>query len=811
MLEYQSIIDRLSLADKASLLSGDDMWHTKAIPHMNIPAIMMTDGPHGLRKQDKINVGNIYASAKSTCYPPACLTACSWDEELLQSMGDALGKECQSEKVSVILGPGVNIKRSPLCGRNFEYFSEDPVLAGKLAAAMIRGIEYRGISTSLKHFACNNQEYMRMITDAIVDERTLRDIYLKPFEIAVREGKPSTVMCSYNKVNGIYASENRYLLTDILRKEWGFDGVVVSDWGAVDTRYMGVHAGLDLEMPSSGGINDEQIVNATTNGLLPEEYVDIAVNNLLKLIYKGDKINHISVTYDKDEHDALAAKIAEESMVLLKNDDNILPLNKANKVLVIGELADHPRYQGGGSSHITPTKVASLLDGLTDIGVDYDYRRGYHLTNGNPDKKLIKHALSNINSYNNVVLCIGLTEELESEGFDRKHMDLPTAHSILVEQILDICPNCIINIVGGSPIAMPWRNKAKAILYSYLGGQAGGLATARLLYGDRVPCGKLAESFPDKLSDTPCYNNYYLNERYSLYSEAIFVGYRYYSSANIEPAFAFGHGLSYANFKYDNLTINSNTYSKGEKVTLTFDVSNISDIDAKEITQVYITKPNGKIYNPRIELIGFTKVDIKAHSTQTTVINIDIDKLGYYDTTTRSTLVESGKYKISIGASSVDLLLYCDINVHGDSDTQVNYDNKIWYHNPTSNIIPREDFALIYGELPNTDITPPKKGEFTDDNCFGDMRNNSMLARFTIKVAGFVIRKFVLHTNKLDTGYLMMLELFISSPLKKLSFSSQGAFSASMTEGLLTILNGKFFKGLKQLIKGSKTAPKLKL
>ena len=515
----------MTLEEKASLCSGLDNWHTKPIERLGIPSIRMSDGPHGLRKE----VPNQQTSVPSTCFPTAVTTASSWDRELIKQMGQALAQECQAEEVDIILGPAINIKRSPLCGRNFEYFSEDPYLSSQLATAYIQAVQSLGVGTSLKHYAANNQEYRRFTIDETIDERTLREIYLSNFEGAVKEGKPWTVMCSYNRVNGILASENKYLLTDILKEEWGFEGFVVSDWGAVDERVEGIKAGLDLEMPSSYGIGDQKIIEAVKIGKLDEKELDQTVERLLKIIFKAIDNRKRGTTYDKQAHHKLARKIAGESMVLLKNQDNILPLKKEGTIAIIGAFAKKPRYQGGGSSHVNPTKLDNALEEIEKLvqgKAKIIYEEGYNLDNDEMNQELIDKAKETAKKSNVAIIFAGLPDRYESEGYDRKHMKMPENHNKLIEEVSKVQPNTIVVLSNGAPVEIPWIDKVKGLLESYLGGQAGGGAVADILFGEVNPSGKLAETFPKKLSHNPSYLNFPGEGNKVEYREGVFVGYR---------------------------------------------------------------------------------------------------------------------------------------------------------------------------------------------------------------------------------------------------------------------------------------------
>ena len=546
--DLKKIVSEMTLEEKAGMCSGLDFWHLKEVEHLGIPKVMVSDGPHGLRKQDeKGDHLGINDSIKAVCFPPAVLSACSFDRGLMEEMGKAIGREAQANDVSVVLGPAVNIKRSPLCGRNFEYYSEDPYLAGEIAAAFVKGVQSQHVGTSIKHFAANNQEYRRMSSSSEVDERTLREIYFPAFETAVKKAQPYTFMCSYNQINGTFASENKWLLTDVLRGEWGFKGYVMSDWGAVNDRVKGLEAGLELEMPASGGDNDSMIVKAVKDGALEEKILDQAVERILRIIFEyADHRKPQEFTMEKDHEEA--QHIAEESMVLLKNENHILPLKTSEKAAFIGGFARNPRFQGGGSSHINCFKTTNVLDSVP-CDAQVVYAEGFPADRDFYDKALADEAVKAAAEADKAVIFAGLPESFESEGYDRSHMRLPECQNRLITEILKVQPNTVIVLHNGSPVEMPWLGEIKGLLETYLGGQAGGAAAANILYGKINPSGKLAETMPLKLSDNPSYLNFGGGEKVE-YREGIFVGYRYYDTKEMDVAFPFGYGLSYTTFAY---------------------------------------------------------------------------------------------------------------------------------------------------------------------------------------------------------------------------------------------------------------------
>ncbi|MEH6944055.1 glycoside hydrolase family 3 C-terminal domain-containing protein [Bacillus sp. JJ722] len=659
--DIKAIITQMTLVEKASICSGLDFWNLKGIERLGIPSIMVTDGPHGLRKQkggaDHLGIND---SVPATCFPSAAGMASSWNKELIGKVGVALGEECQAENVAVLLGPGANIKRSPLCGRNFEYFSEDPYLSSEMATNHIKGVQSQGVGTSLKHFAANNQEHRRMSSDSIIDERTLREIYLASFEDAVKKSQPWTVMCSYNKVNGEYASENKYLLNDILKDEWGFDGFVVSDWGAVNERDKSLNAGLELEMPSSFGNGDRKIIEALKNGKLSEEKLDKAVERILRIIFMAVDHKKEKTSYDKDAHHQLAREAAREGMVLLKNNDRILPLKKEGTIAVIGELAKKPRYQGGGSSHVNPTKLENIFEEIENtVGENAKvlYSQGYTLDNDELIASLIEDAKKVATQSDKVIILAGLPDRYESEGYDRNHLRIPENHRQLIEAVAEVNPNIVVVLSNGAPIEMPWLNSVKGLLEAYLGGQALGGAIADLVFGEANPSGKLAETFPKQLSDNPSFLNFPGEGDKVEYKEGIFVGYRYYDTKNIEPLYPFGYGLSYTNFEYSNLAVNKKDIKDFENVTVTVNIKNTGEIAGKEIVQLYVRDEETSVIRPEKELKGFEKVYLQPGEEKSVTFTLNKRSFAYYNVELQDWHVETGKFEILIGKSSKEIVL----------------------------------------------------------------------------------------------------------------------------------------------------------
>ena len=661
-MNVKEIVRKMTLEEKAGLCSGADFWRTKEVERLEVPQMMVSDGPHGLRKQEETadHLG-LDESVKAVCFPAGCATAASFDRKLLRTLGETLGKECQAEGIGVLLGPAVNIKRSPLCGRNFEYFSEDPYLAGQMASSYIKGVQSKGVGTSIKHFLANNQEHRRMSSSSEVDERTLREIYLPAFEEAVKKAKPWTVMCSYNRINGVYAAQNKKYLTDVLRGEWGFDGFVVSDWGAVNDRAADLEAGLDLEMPSSFGVNDKKIVEAVESGALSEEVLDKAVERILSIVDRSVENRKEGATYDKEEDHRLARRIAAESMVLLKND-GVLPLRKGARIAFIGEFAEKPRFQGGGSSHINTFKTESAWEMADRSHVIY--AQGYSTKENKLDDTLLSEAIRAAALAETAVVFAGLPDAFESEGFDRTHMRLPEYQNELIEAVCNANPNTVVVLHNGSPVEMPWIHKVKGILETYLGGQAIGGAVVDVLYGDVNPSGRLPETFPLKLEDNPSYI-FYIGEGDKVeYREGVFVGYRYYDKKKMDVLFPFGHGLSYTSFQLSNLKLSKKKMEDTEELQVTVEVKNTGRCAGKEVVQLYVAAPeDGDVIRPVRELKGFEKVELAPGERKTVSFRLGKRAFAYYDAEISDFRVPTGEYRIEIGRSSRDICLSEEVTV----------------------------------------------------------------------------------------------------------------------------------------------------
>lgn len=675
MKNTQEIIKSLTLEEKAALCQGASFWTTKAIPEKGVPEIMVTDGPHGLRKQtgETDHLG-INKSVPSTCFPTAAALCSSWDEELIYAVGQALGEECRKEEVSVLLGPGANLKRSPLCGRNFEYFSEDPYLSSNMAKSHIQGVQSQGVGTSLKHFAVNNQETRRMTVDAVVDERALREIYLASFETAIREAKPWTIMGAYNKINGEYCCENHHLLREILRDEWGYEGVVVSDWGATNDDAKAIAESFDLRMPNAGEGKTQAIVEAVRSGKLSEKALDESVTRILEMLRKAQDRKPLAA-YDETAHHELAIRAAAESAVLLRNEKDALPAAKTDKLAVIGGLAKNMRFQGGGSSHVTVTRHRNLLEVLSE---DYPetqvaFARGYRLKKDIVDEDFASQALEVARSADRIVYCMGLPGSWESEGFDRTHLRLPENQIDLLNRLTALGKPVIVFLFAGAPVLTDWSGKADALLAMYTAGQGVAEAMCRLLFGEANPCGKLAETWPLALEHTPCALTYPQKER-AVYEEGIFVGYRYYEKKKLPVAYPFGFGLSYTTWEYSNLRLDKECMKDTDALTVSVDVANTGSVPGKEIVQLYVRDPECSVPKAVKELKGFRKVSCQPGETKTVTFTLNKRSFAYYNTDISDWYVESGVCEILVGAASNDVRVQASVTVESTQPVRKVYD-----------------------------------------------------------------------------------------------------------------------------------------
>ncbi|MCH3917364.1 MAG: glycoside hydrolase family 3 C-terminal domain-containing protein [Spirochaetia bacterium] len=717
MKQPEELVRQMTLEEKASLCSGEDFWHTKAVERLGIPQIMMSDGPHGLRTQkERVDQLGINESIEAICFPTGCALASSFDPKVMACLGENLAAEAQSEGVHTVLGPAVNIKRSPLCGRNFEYLSEDPLAAGKMAASYVKAMQAKGTGVSLKHFAANNQELCRMRVDEHISGRALREIYLANFEKVVKEASPWTIMCSYNRINGTYSSENTWLLTQVLRKEWGYTGIVMTDWGAMNRRTIALKAGLDLEMPSSHGETDKQIVKAVREGKLDEAFVDQTVVRMLAYIQKClEGMPKETSPYDKNAHSELSGKLEEECAVLLKNKNNLLPLKKGMKLAVIGEFAKKPRYQGGGSSHIHSTKVVGALEAFDAMDIPYTYAKGFPYDEDKEDEKLFEEAINAAKDADIAIIFAGLPESFESEGFDRKDMELPACQNQLIARIAAVQPNIAVVLHNGSPVTIPWLDKVSSILEMYLGGQQVGTATVNLLTGKANPSGRLSETFPVRLEDTPCYLTYPGNGRTALYGEDIFVGYRYYEKKGIAVNFPFGFGLSYTTFTLSDLVLSNEEITDKDSLTVQVKIKNTGNRLGKEVVQLYVANPkDGEELRPLKELRDFAKVELKPQEEKTVAFTLGKRAFAYWEERLHDWYVPEGTYTICIGTSSKDIALQKKIHIKATTaipfkvaDTTTCAD--VWNYASNSGLL--DDLLRRHGKDP-TD--PQEKATWVD-------------------------------------------------------------------------------------------------
>lgn len=802
-MKHSEIVGKMSLEQKAAFVSGNDYWHLEESEELGLPRICITDGPHGLRKakgkdyvpeegeaksSSGIGLGN---SVPTTCFPPAATSSCSWDEDLLFEEGVAMGEECLKEKVSVILGPGTNIKRAPTCGRNFEYFSEDPLLAGKCSAAVINGVQSKGVGTSLKHFACNSQEAFRMVLNEVIDERTMREIYFPAFEIAVKEAQPWTVMNSYNRINGVYASQNPWMQQQVLRKEWGFEGLIVTDWGASVDRVDGVKAGTDLEMPTSGKLNAKKIIAAVQDGTLDESILDERVDAVVDLILKSKPALAQKHTYDKKEHHKIAQRIAEGSMVLLKNEDNILPLQAGQKIAVIGEMAKAPRFQGAGSSVINPTMLSNAYDELVGLGVDVTYAQGYYKSAGSKkeqktrmsEAELTAEAVKAAKNADVAVVFVGLTEDYEGEGYDRETINMPPNHNKLVSDVAAANPNTVVVLAGGSVVLMPWLGEVKALLNSGLGGQAGGAAVANLLTGKVNPSGKTSETYPTSFEVNPTFGNYPGGPVTSEHKESVYIGYRYYDSADIDVVFPFGYGLSYTTFEYSDIKLSVSSIKDTDSVDVSFKIKNTGSVGGAEIAQVYVCDKESTIFRPKKELKAFTKVFLNAGEEKEVTLTLSKRAFAFYNVNISDWCVESGEFDILVGASSRDIKLNATVNVEAPACEIPDYrETAPAYYNNVAGIT-RNDFAAVYGELPNPEIDKNKR--IDKYCCLNDARHTrwgGRLCKFITKVMSGL--------GSAENGDGAMLAAMATQiPIRNFVQMSMGAFSEGQAKGLLMMLN----------------------
>jgi beta-glucosidase len=802
------LLSQLALEEKVSLLSGLNYWYLKGVDRLGIPSIMITDGPHGLRKQEGDPTrGGLSDTIPATCFPTASALAATWNRDLLFKIGKALGEECRQEKVAVLLGPGANIKRSPLCGRNFEYFSEDPFLSGQMAKSLIQGVQSQGIGTSLKHYAANNQEYRRMTIDAIVDERALREIYLAGFEIAVKEAQPWTVMGAYNKINGIYACEHPDLLTNILKDEWGHQGLVMTDWGAMNEPVDALAAGLELEMPGTNSGNETLIIKAIEAGKLDEGVLDAGVERILSLIFKAKKTLEMDFSYDRDAHHELARKVAGEGVVLLKNVGNLLPLDPGENLALIGDMAIHPRFQGAGSSLVNPTQLENIYEEVQKISTfqELSYAPGYPENGLKADRSLIDDAVRVAQEADVAVICVGLPDNFETEGLDRDHLELPESHDALIRAILEVQKNVVLILNNGSPVEMPWIDQIPAVLEGYLGGQAGAGALADILFGITNPSGKLAETFPIKLEDNPSYPYFPGGPKIVEYRESLYVGYRYYDTVNKDVLFPFGHGLSYAEFKYSDLEFNQTNLTDQEHLQVSLKVKNLGDVRAKEVVQVYVSPVSSDVFRPKQELKGFEKITLEPGEVKEVNFSFNDRAFAYYNTGTKDWQVESGEYQILVGSSSRDIRLEGSVYITStQKDVMIpDRDRLPAYQNfQVDGLISKEDFEKLIGrKVPNNLISA--RDPYTIKTPLADMGSNPF-GWILIKIVDRQLKKMTRDDPDGPTA-LMMRSMVKTMPLRTMLLMGGARISREILDGLLLIMNGYIYKGLILLIRTIRT------
>lgn len=778
MTNIRNILEKMTLEDKIAFCSGANFWQTKAMPQYGIPAIALNDGPHGLRKQERgdgADMLGINDSLPATCFPTAAITAASWDEALLGRIGSAIGEEALTQQVGVVLGPGANMKRNPLCGRNFEYFSEDPFLAGKLAAAFIRGVEQHGVGTSLKHFACNNQERYRFNSDSVMDERTLRELYLGGFEIAVREGCPATVMSAYNKINGVHCSDNRELLTDILREDWGFDGMVVTDWGGMSDRVAAFSAGCDLSMPGGSDYMEKDCALAVQNGTLAEADIDRSVERILRQVFRASAALADAPDFDVAAHHALAAEAAANSAVLLKNEGGILPLKAGQRVVLIGAMARDMRYQGAGSSHINPTMLCHPADAMPALpwaaGCD---------AQGNTTEALLNEAALAAAAAEVAVVFAGLPARYESEGFDRDNMDMPEGHLKMIEAVSGANPHTVVVLLCGCAVACPFADSVKAILYMGLPGQAGGEAARRLLYGEVNPSGKLAESWPLRYEDCPS-APYYAKTRDALYLEGIYTGYRYYDKAGVAVRWPFGYGLSYTSFAYSDMLV------EGRRVSVT--VSNTGAVAGAEAVLLFIHPPKDGIHRPVRELKAFSKVFLTPGESARVHFELDERSFALWQDGWR---VPAGLYTVSVGG------LHQEMRVAGESLPVPMQQAGSWYERCLGRPA-QEDLERVMGR-PYVPIIP-KKGAFTMNNSVNEMKGSSLIMKIMFRAVEATVAKGFHGKKDYDNpDFRMMINASAGAPLRSMQIS--GGMKGGVFKGLLDMANGHFFRGVFRMIRG---------
>lgn len=796
-MDINEIVNKLTLEEKIALVSGTDFMYTNPVSRLGIPSLCMADGPHGLRKQTGNQDNGISQSELATAFPTAVTVASSWNPDNAYMMGEAIAKECIRYSVDILLGPGANIKRNPLCGRNFEYYSEDPLLSGMMGAEEVKGIQDNGVGATVKHFALNNSENYRFMGNSIADERAMREIYLKSFEHIVKEGKPYAIMCAYNQINGTFCSENKWLLNDVLRDEWGFDGLIMTDWGAMKDRIEALKAGLDLEMPGDTAICRKWIRDSIKDKTLSIETLDKAVINVLKLINKCENTNDDSIDFEL--HDRLACAIAEDSAVLMKND-GILPLNKGEKYLITGMLFEKMRYQGSGSSMINAIKVTSPKDAFDKAGISYEYCTGYEEKDNPPDISLITKAVEKSRLYDKVLVFAGLTDYVESEGSDRETMKLPQNQIALIDQLIAAGKKVVIILFGGSVCELPFRDNVSAILNMFLPGQNGGTATTNLLFGVKSPSGKLSETWPNSYDDVP-YGKDFGKSINEVYKESIFVGYRYYLTANKKVAYPFGYGLSYTAFEYSDMRVEK----KDSKFTVSCNMKNVGKYDGAEVVQLYVKAPKSDVIKPLKELRAFTKVYLSVGESKRVEMVIDEDNLHYYNTSAGKWLLETGQYDIFICSDCAEVKLSQTVSIEGD-DSVLTYSQEVVtaYNKDIADISDNIFEEVLKDKIP---LLPPIR-PFTIESRFSDL-SDSLSGKILFKSVMSVANKQRRQAEKLPEGLekdnrikgaLFLSRILESNSLRSMSMSARKSFPYNFALGFMEMANGHIIKGIKHFL-----------
>ncbi len=795
-MDIENLISELTDEEKAALVSGTDFMDTNSVPRLGIPSVATSDGPHGLRKQIGSGDNGVTHSEPATTFPPAVTSASSWNPSNTRKMGDAISEECRYYGVNVLLGPAINIKKNPLCGRNFEYFSEDPLLAGEMSKGVVDGLQKNGVGACVKHFALNNNENYRFMGNSICDERAMREIYLKPFEKVVKDSRPYSIMCAYNKINGTYCSQNKWLLTDVLRNEWGFDGLVMTDWGAMHDRVASLKAGLDLEMPGDTAICRKWILDSLKDGSLEKEDLDDAVRNVLTLIERTDIEKADS--FDIEGHDRLSCEIAEDSAVLLKNDGS-LPLNKEEKIFVTGELFENMRYQGAGSSMINSTKITTPKDAFDAESIDYEYVRGYSENKTDPEENLIKEAAEKSKDYRKVLVFIGLTDYTESEGGDRENMSLPENQIALINALINEGKEIIAIFFGGSPVELPFNDSLSSLLCMYLPGQAGGRACFDLLYGNTNPSGKLAETWVKKYEDVP-FGDQYATSINEVYRESIFVGYRYYVTSDTEVRYPFGYGLSYTGFSYSDMEISK----ENNIITVSATVTNSGDREGAEVVELYSRSPDSDVFKPVRELRAFEKVYLEKGESRRVTLIVDTDNLRYFNTKENRYVLEEGIYDFEICSDCLHVILNKEIYLEGEKLPSP-YTERVdeIYKNADISNATDEIFEEMSGQ--KIPALPPKK-PITLESRFSDLNETGLLGKILYKAVLSVASSQMKKVKKMDDGpekdncikgSLFLTKILNTNSLISMSMSGGKSMPYNFAEGFMHFGNGHFFKGIK--------------